>query len=40
MWQATGPAIALMLALGFAAVVKSRLLAEILGLRCRAGAGR
>ena len=31
MWQATGPAIALMLALGFAAVVKSRLLHRILG---------
>jgi O-antigen/teichoic acid export membrane protein len=31
MWQATGPAIALMLALGFAAIVKSRLLAKILG---------
>ena len=33
MWQATGPAIALMLALAFAAVVKSRLLAHILGAR-------
>ncbi len=31
MWQATGPAIALSLALAFAAVVKSRLLAKILG---------
>ncbi len=31
MWQATGPAIALSLALAFAAVVKSRLLARILG---------
>ena len=31
MWQATGPAIALMLALGFASIVKSRLLARILG---------
>ena len=31
MWQATGPAIALALALAFAAVVKSRLLAKILG---------
>ncbi len=33
MFQATGPAIALMLALGFAAVVKSRLLCGILGAR-------
>ena len=31
MWQATGPAIALALALAFAAVVKSRLLARVLG---------
>ena len=31
MWQATGPAIALMLSLGFAAIVKSRLLSRILG---------
>ena len=31
MWQATGPAIALALALAFAAVVKSRLLAKLLG---------
>ncbi|HXH53882.1 MAG TPA: oligosaccharide flippase family protein [Sphingomicrobium sp.] len=30
MWQATGPAIALLLALGFAAVAKSRLLCHIL----------
>ena len=30
MWQATAPAIALMLALGFASVVKARLLANIL----------
>ena len=30
MWQATGPALALMLALGFASVVKSRMLAGIL----------
>ncbi len=30
-WQATGPALALMLALGFAAIVKSRLLSHILG---------
>lgn len=30
MWQATGPAIGLTLALGFAAIVKSRLLARIL----------
>ena len=33
MWQATGPAIGLMLALGFAAVLKSRLLCGILGAR-------
>ena len=33
MWQATGPALALMIALGFAAVVKSRLLHRILGAR-------
>jgi O-antigen/teichoic acid export membrane protein len=33
MFQATGPAIALMLALGFAAVAKSRLLCRILGAR-------
>ena len=33
MWQATGPAIGLMLALGFAAVAKSRLLRGILGAR-------
>ena len=33
MFQATGPAIALMLALGFAAVAKSRLLCGILGAR-------
>ena len=33
MWQATGPAIGLMLALGFAAVAKSRLLCGILGAR-------
>ena len=31
MWQATGPAIALSLALAFAAVAKSRLAAKILG---------
>ena len=31
MWQATGPAIALLLALGFAAIAKSRLLSHILG---------
>ena len=31
MWQATGPAIALLLALGFAAIAKSRLLPLILG---------
>ena len=30
MWQATGPALALMISLGFASVVKSRLLARIL----------
>ena len=30
-WQATGPAIALMLALGFAAIAKSRLLSHLLG---------
>ena len=30
MWQATGPALALMLALGFASIAKSRLLASIL----------
>jgi O-antigen/teichoic acid export membrane protein len=33
MWQATGPAVALLLALGFAAIVKSRLLCGILGAR-------
>ena len=33
MWQATGPAIGLMLALGFAAVAKSQLLRGILGER-------
>ena len=33
MWQATGPAIGLLLALGFAAVAKSRLLCSILGAR-------
>ena len=33
MWQATGPAIGLLLALGFAAVAKSRLLCRILGSR-------
>jgi O-antigen/teichoic acid export membrane protein len=33
MWQATGPAIGLMLALSFAAVAKSRLLCSILGER-------
>jgi len=33
MWQATGPAIALMISLGLAAIVKSRLLAHILGHR-------
>jgi O-antigen/teichoic acid export membrane protein len=33
MFQATGPAIALMLALGFAAIAKSRLLCGILGAR-------
>ena len=31
MWQATGPAFALMLALGFAAIVKARFLARLLG---------
>jgi O-antigen/teichoic acid export membrane protein len=31
MWQATGPAVALMLSLGLAAIVKSRLLSGILG---------
>jgi O-antigen/teichoic acid export membrane protein len=31
MWQATGPALALMISLGFAAVVKARLLRRILG---------
>lgn len=31
MWQATGPAIALAVSLGFAAIAKSRLLAKILG---------
>ena len=31
MYQATGPAIALVLALGFASILKSRLLAKILG---------
>ena len=31
MWQATGPAVALMLALAFSAIVKSRLLSRILG---------
>ena len=31
MWQATGPAIALMLALGLASIAKSNLLAGILG---------
>jgi O-antigen/teichoic acid export membrane protein len=33
MWQATGPALALMLSLGLAAIVKSRLLSHILGHR-------
>jgi hypothetical protein len=33
MFQATGPAMALMLALGFAAIAKSRLLCGILGAR-------
>ncbi len=33
MWQATGPAMALLLALAFAAVTKSRLLARLLGGR-------
>jgi hypothetical protein len=31
MWQATGPALALMLSLGFAAIIKARLLHRILG---------
>ena len=31
MWQATAPAVALMLALGFAAITKARLLARLLG---------
>jgi O-antigen/teichoic acid export membrane protein len=31
MWQATGPAAALMISLGLAAIIKSRLLAKILG---------
>jgi O-antigen/teichoic acid export membrane protein len=31
MWQATGPALALMLSLGFASIAKSRLLASLLG---------
>ena len=31
MWQATGPALALMLSLGFAAIIKARLLRHILG---------
>jgi len=31
MWQATGPALALMLSLGFAAIVKARLLSHLLG---------
>jgi O-antigen/teichoic acid export membrane protein len=31
MWQATGPALALMLSLGLAAIIKSRLLGKILG---------
>src|SRR4030095_3750211 len=31
MWQATGPALGLMLSLGFAAVLKARLLGHILG---------
>ncbi len=30
-WQATGPAVALMIALGFAAIAKSRLLSRLLG---------
>ncbi|MCF2514915.1 oligosaccharide flippase family protein [Sphingomonas sp. G124] len=33
MWQATGPAVALMLSLGLAAIIKSRLLSHILGHR-------
>ena len=33
MWQATGPAVALMLSLGLAAIIKSRLLSRILGYR-------
>jgi len=33
MWQATGPALALALSLGLAAIVKSRLLSHILGYR-------
>ena len=33
MWQATGPAIGLLLALAFGAIVKSRLLSNILGAR-------
>jgi len=33
MWQATGPAVALMLSLGLAAIIKSRLLSQILGHR-------
>ena len=33
MWQATGPAVALMLSLGLAAIIKSRLLSHILGYR-------
>jgi hypothetical protein len=33
MWQATGPAIALLLALGFAAIAKSLLLRRLLGER-------
>jgi hypothetical protein len=31
MWQATGPALALMISLGLASIAKSRLLAKILG---------
>ncbi len=31
MWQATAPAVALMLALGFAAITKARLLSRLLG---------
>ena len=30
MWQATGPAVALMLSLGLAAIVKARLLSRLL----------